>query len=86
MRQIVFDPREKDINRFYTLDERVPDLFKSGNLNPGLLMHYIDYPDRTVIFNNPNHPATRFAIQAINLDFKEMKYKRQELKGKHYRP
>ncbi len=60
--------------RFYTLDERVQDLFKSGNLNPGLLMHYIDYPDRTVIFNNPNHPATRFAIQAINLDFKEMKY------------
>jgi len=59
--------------RFYALDDSVQSLFKSGNLNPGLLRYYIIYPDSRNIFNNPNHPATKFAIQEMNKDFKEMR-------------
>ncbi len=58
---------------FYNLDDSVQGLFKSGNLNPGLLNHYIIFPDRLAIFNNPNHPATKFSIQEMNKDFKGMK-------------
>ena len=59
--------------RFYTLDEAVQKRFKSGNLNPGLLDYYINFPDRTIIFNNPNHPATKFAIREMDRDIEEMK-------------
>jgi len=59
--------------RFYTLDDSVQSLFKSGNLNPGLLNYYINFPDRLTIFNNPNHPATKFSIQEMSKDFKRMK-------------
>jgi lysophospholipase L1-like esterase len=59
--------------RFYTLDDSVQSLFKSGNLNPGLLKYYINFPDRDIIFNNPAHPATKYSIQAMSKDLKEMK-------------
>jgi lysophospholipase L1-like esterase len=58
---------------FYTLDDSVQSLFKSGNLNPGLLNYYINFPDRSIIFNNPNHPATKFSIQEMNKDLKGMR-------------
>jgi hypothetical protein len=59
--------------RFHTLDDSVQRLFKSGNLNPGLLKYYINFPDRDIIFNNPAHPATKYSIQAMGKDLKEMK-------------
>jgi lysophospholipase L1-like esterase len=59
--------------RFYTLDDTVQSLFKSGNLNAGLLNYYINYPDRTIIFNNPNHSATKFSAHEMNKDLKGMK-------------
>jgi hypothetical protein len=48
-------------------------LFKTGNLNPGLLNTYIDFPDRVMIFNNPHHPATLNALAIMQTDVKEMK-------------
>jgi len=59
--------------RFSTLDDTVQSLFKNGNLNPALLNFYISYPDRLTIFNNQNHPATKFSIQEMDKDFKDMK-------------
>lgn len=59
--------------RFHTLDDSVQSLFKSGNLNPGLLRNYINFPDKLTIFNNPNHQATKFSIQEMNNDFKGMR-------------
>lgn len=59
--------------RFSTLNDSVQYLFKSGNLAPSLLDYYINYPDRTIIFNNQNHPATKFSIQEMNKDIKEMR-------------
>lgn len=59
--------------RFSTLNDSVQYLFKSGNLAPSLLDYYINYPDRTIIFNNQDHPATKFSIQEMNNDIKEMK-------------
>lgn len=59
--------------RFSTLNDSVQSLFKNGNLAPSLLDYYINYPDRITIFNNQNHPATKFAIQEMKKDFNEMK-------------
>lgn len=59
--------------RFGTLSDTIQMLFKTGNLNPGLLNNYIDFPDRITIFNNPNHPVTQEAIRLMNLDFEKMK-------------
>ncbi len=59
--------------RFTTLDDSVQNLFKSGNLEPGLLDFYLNYPDRVAIFNDPNHPVTKKVIQEMNTDIKEMK-------------
>ncbi|MBX2966278.1 MAG: hypothetical protein KF845_09050 [Cyclobacteriaceae bacterium] len=59
--------------RFGTLSDTVQALFKTGNLNPGLLNNYIDFPDRVTIFNNPNHPVTQEAIRQMTSDFEKMK-------------
>lgn len=59
--------------RFLALDEKVQNLFTSGNLNTGLLNYYINFPDRIAIFNNPENNATKFAIQEMKKDFEEMK-------------
>ena len=66
--------------RFYTLKDTVQKLFKSGNLNPSLLRYYIDFPNKAIIFNNPNHPATIFSIKEMDEDVKEMKAICQENK------
>lgn len=58
--------------RFSTLNDTVQSLFITGNLDPGSLDYYINYPDRITIFNNQNHPATKIAIQVMNNDFKIM--------------
>lgn len=59
--------------RFYTLNNTVQNLFRSGNLNPGLLSYYIDFPDRLTIFNSPNNSATKFSIKEMDKDIKDMK-------------
>lgn len=59
--------------RFSTLSDTVQALFKTGDLNPSLLNYYINFPDRETIFNNPHNPATRFALQEMDKDLKEMK-------------
>jgi lysophospholipase L1-like esterase len=59
--------------RFGTLSDTIQSLFKTGNLNPGLLNNYIDFPDRVIVFNNPDHPVTQEAIRLMNSDFQEMK-------------
>lgn len=59
--------------RFSTLNDSVQSLFINGNLAPSLLNYYINYPDRTIIFNNPNHTATKFSIQEMNNDIQEMR-------------
>ncbi|NHZ85055.1 MAG: hypothetical protein GWP19_04140 [Planctomycetia bacterium] len=59
--------------RFSTLNDTVQNLFKSGNLEPSLINYYINYPDRITIFNNKNHPATKFAINKMSNDFALMK-------------
>ncbi|MBU0529753.1 SGNH/GDSL hydrolase family protein, partial [bacterium] len=59
--------------RFSTLDYSVQVLFKNGNIEPSLLEYYINYPDRITIFNNPEHPATKFAVNEMKKDINEMK-------------
>ena len=60
--------------RFQTLEDTVQKLFKSGDLNPGLLSYYVDFPDRMTIFNNPAHPATKLAANALHNDLKDMNH------------
>lgn len=58
---------------FYALNDSVRSLFRSGDLNPGLVRYYINFSDRIAIFNNPNHPATKFSIQEMDKDIKGMR-------------
>lgn len=59
--------------RFYTLDESVQNHFIEGQIEPSLLNYYINYPDRVLIFNNPENDKTKFAIEGMNADFNDMK-------------
>lgn len=58
--------------RYYALEDTVKQLFSTGDLNPGLLNRFISYPEKFAIFNNPNHPATKKAIQQMNKDIQNM--------------
>lgn len=57
---------------FSSFPDSVQILFKTGNLNPGLLEYYLDFPDRNFIFNTPDHPDTRLALNVMNKDIAEM--------------
>lgn len=58
--------------RYQTFDDSIRNMFESGNLNPGLLKYYMWFPERCIIFNNPDHEATKFAINKMKEDFLEM--------------
>jgi lysophospholipase L1-like esterase len=58
--------------RYQTFEDGVKQMFETGNLNPGLLSGYMKFPDRNIVFNNPEHPATKFAIEKMKSDFAEM--------------
>jgi lysophospholipase L1-like esterase len=58
--------------RFYSLNDSVQNMFRTGNLNPGLLNYYINFTDRITIFNNPSHKSTLFAISEMKKDIKSM--------------
>ena len=53
---------------FHSLEDTVQKLFRTGNLNPALMEYYINFPDRVAIFNNPGHPATKFALSRMQED------------------
>ncbi|MGB0522865.1 MAG: SGNH/GDSL hydrolase family protein [Flammeovirgaceae bacterium] len=55
------------------LSDSVRHLFETGNLNPGLLNYYVSLTYRPTVFNNPDHPATKLAINSMDKDLKEMK-------------
>lgn len=59
--------------RFYELDEILQDAFNKGELNPYMVNYYLNYPERTLLINDPERKSTKFAIQEMNRDFEEMK-------------
>jgi len=59
--------------RFYTLEDTVQKLFRSGDLSVASLNYYINFPDRLIIFNNISNSATQFAVKEMNKDILEMK-------------
>ncbi|MFH1121751.1 MAG: hypothetical protein V1775_18165 [Bacteroidota bacterium] len=59
--------------RFATFDDTLQDYFRSGNLNPGLLHYYLDFPDRFYVFNNPHHKATIQAALSMKKDIEGIK-------------
>jgi lysophospholipase L1-like esterase len=58
---------------FAMLSPETQQLFQSGDLNPGLLQYYVAYPHRYIVFNNPENPATKAALEEMTNDFVEMK-------------
>lgn len=58
--------------RFLSLNDSVQQMFISGNLNPGLLRYYINFPDLKTVFNNPAHPYTRLALQSMSKELQQM--------------
>ncbi|MCB9334216.1 MAG: hypothetical protein H6574_24470 [Lewinellaceae bacterium] len=59
--------------RFQMLDDSVQALFRSGDLNAGLLGIYVSFPDRVATFNDPENPATKFSAAKMHEDFEVMK-------------
>ena len=59
--------------RYYTLNDTIRTMIESGDLKPGLLDYYINFPDRITIFNDPNHPATKYSINIMMEDVKKMR-------------
>lgn len=59
--------------RFSNLADTVQQLFKTANLNPSLMIHYLDSPDDNMIYNTPNHPTTKIAINEMIKDVEILK-------------
>jgi lysophospholipase L1-like esterase len=59
--------------RFESFPDTVRHLFETGNLNPGLLDHYLDFPDRYWLFNTPENQATQYAAEQMKKDFAAMR-------------
>ncbi|MDX2136086.1 MAG: SGNH/GDSL hydrolase family protein [Saprospiraceae bacterium] len=59
--------------RFESLDKTMQDMFRTGDINPAILSGQVQYPERIIIFNDPEHPATQFALQTLDKDLKGMK-------------
>ena len=59
--------------QYEVLPDSVKYLFETGNLNPGLLNSYVSFTYRVAVFNDPKHSATKFAIEKMNEDIREMK-------------
>lgn len=59
--------------QYMSLTDTVRTLFKTGNLNPGLLHYYIGLPNRSAIFNNPQNSSTTYAIDKMTRDIDDMK-------------
>lgn len=59
--------------QYELLSDSVKYLFETGNLNPGLLNHYVDLTYGISAFNSPDHAATKLALNLMDRDFKEMK-------------
>ena len=66
-----FTPQQK--MRFNTLSDTVQHLFATGNLNPSLINFYLNFPDRMLVFNNPQNLATQIAIRRMDSDLSEIK-------------
>lgn len=59
--------------RYRMLNDTLRTRWLSGDLNPGLMLYYLDFPDRSFVFNDPGHPATREAVSTMGEDLKRMK-------------
>lgn len=59
--------------RFNTFDDSLKQMFISGNLNPGLLQYYLDFPDRFYTFNDPRNSATKEAAKLMEKDIEALK-------------
>lgn len=58
---------------FTTLPDTIQKLFKTGNLNPGLLKVYLNFDDFISFNNNLTNPKTKYAIDEMKNDVREMK-------------
>lgn len=59
--------------RYESLDDSLQHMFQTGNVNPAVLRAQIQFPERLAIFNEPKHPATRYACQELDKELRLMK-------------
>jgi lysophospholipase L1-like esterase len=56
------------------LNDSVKVMLSKGELTPGFLYYLVNHPSRAVIFNDPRHTATRFALAEMTRDIGAIKY------------
>ncbi len=59
--------------QYNLLSDSVRNMFETGNLNPALMQYYTSFTYRNIVFNNPYHEATKFAMDLMNQDLANMK-------------
>jgi hypothetical protein len=59
--------------KFSMLDESLRRIFMEGNLNPSLMNIYINFPERSIVFNDPKKYVTQKAILLTKQKFKAIK-------------
>ncbi|MDP4262543.1 MAG: SGNH/GDSL hydrolase family protein [Bacteroidota bacterium] len=73
VRSMVSNLSYTQLARYNTLNDSVKTLLQNGDLNPGVLFYYINFPGRVTLFNNPDDPATQFALTGMNKDLQAIK-------------
>jgi lysophospholipase L1-like esterase len=58
--------------RYLNLEQKVRNHYEKGELNPALLYYYLDAPDRELVFNQPDQPATQFALGILKKELDSM--------------
>ncbi|NQY09487.1 MAG: SGNH/GDSL hydrolase family protein [Flavobacteriales bacterium] len=73
---------EDHLAKFESYSDTVKTLFKTGNLNPSLLNHYIKYPNQNLIYNDPNEVKTKESLLVMHADVAKIKQVCDENKSK----
>jgi hypothetical protein len=59
--------------RYETFDDTLKAMHERGDLNVSLMNYHMFFPERMLVFNDPRHKATQFALELMRRDIAEMK-------------
>lgn len=59
--------------RFFSCDNKVRDMFTAGDLNPGLLNYYINFPERQLLINDSSSKIYRYSVKSMEKIVSKMK-------------
>lgn len=70
---ILTNMNESEKREYEQIDTLYKRLFIEGNINPSMVYHYLRFPRRQIIFNNPLAKETKNAVKGLSKDLLEIK-------------